>query len=100
MIQNKLVLRKYGEIVPGFLSIILVFSIFLATDNILYKMLSILFPLISIYKDITGTLIIDDFGIRKDGKYFFNKDENTITNYSDYVILWEPLLHFLKRNLK
>ncbi len=97
MIQNKLVLKKYGEIIPGFLSIFLAFSIFLATDNILYK---ILFSLIPIYKGITGTLIIDDFGIRKDGKYFFNKDENTITNYSDYVILWEPLLHFLKRNLK
>lgn len=100
MIQNKLVLKKYGEIVPGFLSIILVFSIFLATDNILYKILSILFPLISIYKGITGTLIIDDFGIRKDGKYFFNKDENTITNYSDYVILWETLTSFSKEKFK
>ena len=100
MIQNKLVLKKYGEIVPGFLSIILVFSIFLATDNILYKILSILFPLISIYKGINGTLIIDDFRIRKDGKYFFNKDENTITNYSDYVILWETLTSFSKEKFK
>ncbi len=100
MIQNKLVLKKYGEIIPGFLSSILVFSIFLATDNILYKILSILFPLISIYKGITGTLIIDDFGIEKDGKYFFNKNENAITNYSDYVILWETLTSFSKENFK
>ena len=39
MIQNKLVLKKYGEIIPGFLSIFLVFSIFLATDNIYIKIL-------------------------------------------------------------
>ena len=49
---------------------------------------------------MTGTSIIDEFGIRKDGKYFLNKDENTITNYSDYVILWETLTSFSKEKFK